>query len=211
MRGCRFFGFQPFSFQNRSSVPPIHPISGACAKEITGIARKMVSHEMDKGKRRAFSARMSVEAIVVVLVVCATVGIFMVKALADRWEGSSSPVSGKVTGLRHDAITATPSDRLSNVQQLSRADLEVSDGDGALPSQRSNETVVRNGVTVLSPPLLVPVINPDAIQAANGSEVLTSPRKAASARKRSHYATRARTHGHRRVARSVPFWRIVAR
>jgi hypothetical protein len=205
----------------------------------------MVNKETDKGKRAAFSARMSVEAIVVALVASATVGILTAQILAGGREDSGSPVPTKAAGLRHDAVSmAPPSDTsqniatdtaaaaqdkssqrsaplrdgdrasLPNVQHLSGADLEareVSGGGRALTNPPSNDTVVRNGITIVSPPLLVPVISADAIQTPNGSEVLTSPRKAPSARKRSHYTNRNHRHGQRRVVRSAPFWRIVAR
>ncbi len=169
----------------------------------------------DNKTRPAFWARMSVEAIVVVLVAAATIGIFTVQILAGGWEDSDSPGPSRVVGFRHSAISEAPpsdADRASppNAQHSSSAVLEaeqVSDGNRA----STNETIVRNGVTILSPPLLVPVINADTIQIANGSETVTSPRKASSARKRSHYANRAPTRGQRRVARSAPFWRVVAR
>jgi hypothetical protein len=162
----------------------------------------MVNQETDKGKRAAFWARMSVEAIVVILVAAATVGIFTVQILAGGWEDPGSPGPSKVVRLRHDAISeASPSDTAQNV---ATAAVDQS-------KEPSNDTVVRNGVTVVSPPLLVPVISDDAIQMATGSDVLTLPHKAPSARKRSHYTSRAHTRGQRRVVRSAPFWRLVAR
>jgi hypothetical protein len=163
---------------------------------------------------------MSVEAIVIILVASVTVGIFTVKFLAAGLEDSGSPVPSRVVGLRHDAISEAPSSDTSqdvataaaaqgkSSQRSANGGLSV--GDRAL-TEPSNDMIVRNGVTILSPPLLVPVINDDAIQMASGSEVLPSPHKAASARKRSHYANRAHARGRQRVARSAPFWRVVAR
>jgi len=195
----------------------------------------MVDRESDERNRRAFSARISVEAIVVVLVVSATIGIFTVKTMTGRWEDAPS-ASGKVAGLRHDAISAASlSDstfpessqsarRLSGEPRDSRTGAPPASDDGVEPginpapaaadqdkSSPSSDTVVRNGITVVSPPLLVPVIEAGAIQTTNGSENLTSPHKASTARRRSHYANRIHTRAQRRVVRSAPFWRIVAR
>ena len=187
-----------------------------------------------KGKRPAFWARMSVEATVVILVAFAAVGIFAVKIFAGEWEDSNSPAPDKVVGLRHDAISETPptdtAPAVANVQHISlrprgasgvegaepyyataATDQDKSSQSSALVPEPSNQTVVRNGITVLSPPLLVPVINDDAIQMANGSEVLASPHKAPSARKRSHSASRVHLRAQRRVVRSAPFWRVVDR
>ena len=63
-----------------------------------------------------------------------------------------SPAGGKFVGVRHQA-TAMPSDtdRFGQGQE------------------RSDPTVVRNGLTVVSPPLLVPVVDIDSFQRANGS------------------------------------------
>jgi hypothetical protein len=206
----------------------------------------MVNHETNKRKRAAFSARVSVEVIVVILVVSATVGIFTAKMLAGGWDDSDSPVPGKVVGLRHDAISEKPVFPTSSIcpapverrgrvsagaeskigdtppiaavaavdQDKSSQILPRNAGEGATGLSNvqltSNNTIVRNGVTVLSPPLLVPVINDDAIQMANGSEVLASPRKVTGIRKRSHHVSRARTRAQRRVVGWAAFRRSLA-
>lgn len=154
----------------------------------------------DKTAHGTFWTRMSVEGIVVLLVTSLTVGILTVKMLAGGWENSASPEPTKVVGLRHDAISEAP-----------RSDTSPDVAPAAPDHDVSSQMVVRNGVTVLSPPLLVPVINADALQKGDGSEVLAPSHKASDARKRSHYAHRAQARGQRRVVRSAPFWRVVAR
>lgn len=162
----------------------------------------MVNRARSRGKRAAFFRRMSVEAIVVILVAAATVAIFAMKIMAGVWEDSDSPVRNKVAGLRHDAMSPAP---------LSDSSQDVATATAGQSQEQSNVTVVHNGVTVLSPRLLVPVIDADVLETANGSAALTSQPKATQARKRSHYANRSQARSHRRVVRSAPFWRIVAR
>ncbi len=176
----------------------------------------MASQEMSSGKRGGFAARISVEAIVVVLVVSATIGILTVKAMTGGWEDPPT-VSGKAAGLRHDAISAgglsdgnraLPNQRSANIPPHLGAAGGLSDGNRALPN---SDIVVRNGITVVSPPLLVPFIEADAAQTPNGSEIVASPRKASITRKRSHYSNRAHPRSQRRIVRSDPFSRFVAR
>ena len=155
----------------------------------------------------------SVEAILLILIAFASIGIFTAKIIADGYENASSPVASKVVGLRHDAISASPSDTIPVDESMAVADQDrfsqrsagaLSDGDRAL-------TIVRNGVTVLSPPLRVPVIKADAIEMGKGSGALKSHRKAPHVWKRHHYAYRARAATHRRVVRSDAFWRFAGR
>lgn len=205
----------------------IRPISNRRTKIVWGLQRKMVNRQTKKRKRAAYSGRMPVEAILLLPVAFATVGIFTVKIIEAGWEDSSSPVPAEMAALRHDAISpAAPRDtapqdvaaaggqdkfsqRSANVPLSLRAAGGLSDGDRDLKDS-SNETIVRNGVTIVSPPLLVPVINADAIEIARSSEAVISQRKASKVRKRPHYANRAHAPAHRRVVRPAPFWRITA-
>ena len=181
-----------------------------------------MSEETEKEKRATFFARLPVEPLVVVLVVIATITIFTVRLVTGGRETTS--LSSLEGGIRHDAISAeepassqesaTPvADQDTSFSQHSTPSSRVSlsDGDTSLKAL-SGDTLVYNGVTVLSPTLLVPVITADAIQMSNGSEILpTPPHKTLRSRKHFHYVRRAHTHAQRHLLLSDPFSRFVAK
>src|SRR3954471_5906251 len=95
---------------------------------------------------------------------------------------SDSPRDGKFVGVRHDAAT---------VSSPGSAVLGNPVPSSAQTPQAATDTIVRNGVTVVSPQLLVPVINIDALETATGAEADTSSSKVSKPQKRGRYANRA--------------------
>jgi len=93
--------------------------------------------------------------------------------------------NGKFVGVRHEAA---PVSTAANV-----ASAPVSDQTAEL----SPDTVMRNGVTVVSPQLLVPSIDLDALKKATGQTDASSS-KTSNSRKRHRYATRSSTSHHPR-------------
>ena len=93
--------------------------------------------------------------------------------------GSNGDEPGKFVGLRHDAMNVGDATDVTSAGSNSAGDDRA--------QEPSAEMVVRNGVTVISPRLLVPVIDIDSLQAGNGSEEGASVDKAYS-RKHSRYA-----------------------
>ena len=85
---------------------------------------------------------------------------------------SDSPPGGKFVGVRHEAA-AVP----ENTDR----------GQHAAPN-----TVVRNGITFVSPQLLVPVIDIDSMRATSGSGDHASAPENSTARKRSHTRSQKR-------------------
>jgi hypothetical protein len=110
--------------------------------------------------------------ILLVGVTAVIVALIMPERDSDR---SEAPGGGKFIGVRHDASSMSL-----------RADTQAG-------QEPSSDTVVRDGITVVSPSLLVPVIDIDAIQIANGSDDSVSATKGWNGRKRSRYARRSYT------------------
>ena len=103
---------------------------------------------------------------------------------------SESPQSGKFVGIRHEA-TAVPGAAVADVDCLNSS----LSGD----QDASTESVVHRGVTVVTPHLLVPVIDTALIDAATAS-VDDSSVKASSGRKISRYGKRSHSRGQTRLA-----------
>ena len=93
---------------------------------------------------------------------------------------SDSPRSGKLAGTWHEAVTMPPTEGSSE-------DLSIP-GEGPSP-----HTVVHNGMTVVTPELLVPVIDLASLDEVNGSDGKPSANKSSSARQRSRYAKRSQS------------------
>jgi hypothetical protein len=108
--------------------------------------------------------------------------VTIVKAVSFK---SDSPRDGKFVGVRHDAATIS-----STGSTL--AGVATSSSDQAAVAN----TIVRNGVTVVSPQLLVPVIDIDALETANGCEADTSSSKVSKPLKRAGYATHSSSRRH---------------
>ena len=95
--------------------------------------------------------------------------------------------NGRFVGVRHE---------VASIPSAAEAFSSIS-APGEGPDQEpSGETVMRNGLTIVSPPLLVPVIDLDSLRPVNLAEDRDSFRKA-TARKRSHYARRSHPRRHR--------------
>ncbi|MFL6516161.1 MAG: hypothetical protein ACJ8M1_14170 [Chthoniobacterales bacterium] len=102
-----------------------------------------------------------------------------------------SPQNGKFVGVRHDA--ATVSANKSTVAGVPT----VASNQG---QESATNTVVRNGITVVSPQLLVPVIDIDALQKGGGCDDDSSLDKDSKSQKRYHSVNRSHS---RRYARSA--------
>ena len=116
----------------------------------------------------------AVKAIGLVIAGAATVIVAMTITRAVSVK-SDPPQDGKYVGVRHDAATVPTTAASSS---------------GVTTSGSAN-TVVRDGVTVVSPQLLVPAIDLAAIQTANGSDDDAVSTK--TTRKHSHYAKDSRS------------------
>jgi hypothetical protein len=103
-----------------------------------------------------------------------------------------APQGGRFVGVRHDAVSLA---QIANIEPDVSPPAEQGE-------ESSTDTVVLNGVTVVSPQLLVPVIDLAAIQPASGSEPAASRSKVVTARKRSHVAKRSRSQPETRIART---------
>jgi hypothetical protein len=143
------------------------------------------------GKLVSFAARMSVEAIVGLLIGITMIGILTVTIVAGGFAQNGSVEVGKVTGLRHEAMSVPAAEESPSVVLTPDADPGMN---------QSTDTVVRNGITIVTPHLLIPIIDADAVDTAKAPAAPAFSRKHATTRKRSHYARRA--HGQRQ-------WRIV--
>ena len=90
---------------------------------------------------------------------------------------SDSAEDGKYVGVRHEAGSiSTNTDTSAGVSKQ---------------DQKAATTMTVNGVTVVSPQLLVPVIDCDSLKLPNGSDEDSSSTKRSSARKRTSYADRS--------------------
>jgi hypothetical protein len=81
---------------------------------------------------------------------------------------------GKFVGNRHDA-----------------ASISATDANAGQSQEASSDTVVRNGITVVSPQLRVPVVDLDAMKTGNGSDDGTAASKTSNGRKHSRDAKRS--------------------
>ena len=105
-----------------------------------------------------------------------------------------SPRGGKFVGVRHEATTLPPAGNTATASASS----------GGQEQELSSDTIVRNGVTVVSPQLLVPVIDIASIQTAIGSEGQASSSNVSNARKRSGNANRSQSRS--RKQNSASHW-----
>ena len=109
---------------------------------------------------------------------------------------SGSAPAGKFTGIRHQAAPMPPEAAHNPTDVAAPTSDPGQDGSAA--------TVVRNGITIVSPQLRVPIIDIAALQAASGSEVFSSSQKASGAGKRSRYVKRS--HSHRKIRIAAKRW-----
>jgi len=118
------------------------------------------------------------------LVAAGAATVIAVLTVAKGVSTKSDPAQGgKYVGVRHEAATITPTADKSGVSKSGSNQVQDS----------SATTVVRNGVTVVSPQLLVPVIDMASLQTANASGDNVSASKTSDARKRSRYVNRSRS------------------
>ena len=121
------------------------------------------------------------------LVIAAATTTFVVLAIAKAISFAPDPIkAGNFVGVRHEAgsipSAANTSPRLSTPGPDHAAEL-------------SSDTVMRNGVTVVSPQLRVPVIDIDIDSTGTAKVSAAAPSsKSSNARKRSRYANRSRSH-----------------
>jgi hypothetical protein len=141
------------------------------------------------GKLTALAVRTSLKAVAIVTTSATLVILAM--AIGRAGSGNSdSPGAGKFVGVRHDAMS---------ISRTADTPPGVATPAADQTSEPSSDTVVRNGITVVSPRLLVPVIEADFMETASGSDDGTSSGKGLHAGKRSRYAHRAHTrHRHNR-------------
>jgi hypothetical protein len=143
----------------------------------------MANRRMYKGNSTALSARGTLKIVVGAVMAGAVIGIFALIIAKGGSGDSDPPEAAKFVGLRHDAVSMPPA-----AETLPR--VPTSDADqGQKPS---SDTVVRNGVTVVSPRLLVPVIDIDSIQSAQEWKDF--------ARTQSRYVNRSHKRHQRRIA-----------
>jgi|tagenome__1003787_1003787.scaffolds.fasta_scaffold20963764_1 hypothetical protein len=102
-----------------------------------------------------------------------------------------SPQNGEFVGVRHEA---------ASVPANKNAMVGVPSVDSDQGGEGCTSTVVRNGITVVSPQLLVPVIDMDALQKANGCDDDASSDKVSKSQKRFHSVSRSHS---RRYARGA--------
>ena len=105
---------------------------------------------------------------------------------------SDSDQGGKVIGKRHEATAIPPNAHIPPDVAASTSEFATaSPSYGGQGQGDSATTVVRNGITVVSPQLRVPVIDLAAIEAASVPVGGTSATKASKARKRSSHTKRS--------------------
>ena len=97
---------------------------------------------------------------------------------------SDSSPGGKVIGFRHEAANM----RSNGDDGSPPVSTTVTDGG----EERPADTVMRNGVTVVSPELLIPSVDIAALQNATGADDATSSEKISTAKKRSKQPRNAR-------------------
>jgi hypothetical protein len=132
----------------------------------------------------------ALKAILLIIAGAATVILAVAITKNVSVKPDSAP-GGKVVGVRHDAAAMPPTGDIQSNVSGSSSDQE-----------NRPDTVVRNGVTVVSPQLLVPVIDIASLQAGSGSDDDSSLSKPQ--RKRSGYSKRTNS---RRHARTPDRWK----
>ena len=125
----------------------------------------------------------TLKAIGLVIAGAATVIVAMTIAKNVSTKVEPAP-DGKFVGVRHEASPVSTAANTTSVTPDQTAAL-------------SPNTVVQNGMTVVSPELRVPVIDLDALHAATGSTD-TASSKSSNARKRSRYVKRSSSQHHPR-------------
>lgn len=144
------------------------------------------------GKLAARSVGTSLKAAAIVIAGAAIVMFAMTLAKVDPGK-SESPEAGKFVGIRHDAASISlPGDTQPGVPTPAA-------GQGQKSSIESVDTVVRNGITIVSPRFLVPVIDTSSKQIADGPQDVTSSGKVLSG-KQARYARRSHTRRQPRTA-----------
>ena len=140
-----------------------------------------------RGKLAAFVTRTPVEATVGLLVALMMGGILTLKIMASGSDQNGSAERGEMAPLRHEAMSVAAAE-----ESLS-ADSPSPDAEPA--ADRSSDTIVRNGITVVSPHLLIPAFDVEAGPAAKAQEATGPSHRHVTtvARKRSRYVHRART------------------
>jgi len=142
----------------------------------------MDNQEPYEGKWTALSVRTSLKATGIVIAGATMMIVALAIAKGDS-DNSGSPEGGKFVGVRRPAVSMLASaDALPNV--------------AAPAASQGQDTIVRNGVTIVSPQLRVPVVDIDALRTANGSEDGISSPDGSDTRNRSRYAKHAHTRRH---------------
>jgi hypothetical protein len=130
------------------------------------------------------TAGISVEAIVGTSVAFLGLGMFAVAIISANGDKALRRQSGSELAARpHDARPFLESTRASEPVATGQSDHSAAN------------TIVRNGLTVVSPPLLVPVVDLDGLPAANGTDGTPQPGQLRASGRRSHYAHRAHARG----------------
>ncbi len=126
------------------------------------------------------------------------IALSVLKAMAFHPEtpAAAKPENGRFVGIRHEATSGQPGD--------------VSPAESSTPVSNQDlgedhATIVRNGVTIVSPKLLVPVIDEAAVQTATQADAV-AVRKISSTSKRSHRVVRARSQS-RKTSVGARRWR----
>ena len=124
------------------------------------------------GNMTPLSRWTSPKALTAIVIGGATITVIALTIANGGWGNPDSLQGGKFIGNRHDgASILTPDAAAIQSEQL--------------PS----DTVVRNGITVVSPQLRVPIIDLDSLQA--GSDDSATLSKGSTERKRSRYGKRS--------------------
>ena len=145
-----------------------------------------------KPYRRRFNILLpwTLKAIALVIAAATTVmvGLTITKRVSFT---SDSDQGGKIIGKRHEASAISPNARFAPDVATPTSDLATASPSYGGQNLEPGTTVVRNGITVVSPQLRVPVIDIPAIEAANVPVDGTSSTKASKAGKRSSYGKRS--------------------
>src|SRR3954451_3761256 len=124
--------------------------------------RKRGSKEQSMPNRTAYDRRWTTHSAwvlrAILLILAGATTVFVALAITKNVSvKSDSARNGKVVGVRHDAAAVPPTGQLqSNVSTA------------ASNQEKEPHTVVRNGITVISPELLVPVIDIPSLETASG-------------------------------------------
>ena len=151
------------------------------------VARKQGEMAVPMPDRKAYNRRMTalsawtIKATLLVVAGAVTVVVAMtiirnVSLKPDVAQG------GKFIGVRHEGAAIAPPGEIQP---------GVSGSDLATASPSEGGALLRNGITVLSPKLLVPVIDLESLQTAKASDDNASVNKGSEARKRPRYAKRS--------------------